>query len=47
MELPARPPEPVPSVEEFPVMTRETLGFRIRPDGFFNENPALDVPPGN
>jgi primary-amine oxidase len=35
-----------PSVEEFPVMTRETLGFKIRPDGFFNENPALDVPAG-
>jgi primary-amine oxidase len=36
-----------PSVEEFPVMTRETAGFRLRPNGFFNENPALDVPPGN
>jgi primary-amine oxidase len=34
-----------PSVEEYPVMTRETLGFHIRPDGFFDENPALDVPP--
>jgi len=35
----------VPTVEEYPVMTRETVGFRIRPDGFFDENPALDVPP--
>ena len=21
------------------------LGFKLRPDGFFDENPALDVPP--
>jgi primary-amine oxidase len=35
----------VPTVEEYPVMTRETVGFRLRPDGFFDENPALDVPP--
>jgi primary-amine oxidase len=35
----------VPTVEEFPVMTRETVGFKLRPDGFFNENPGLDVPP--
>jgi primary-amine oxidase len=35
-----------PSVENFPVMTRETLGFGIRPHGFFDENPALDLPPG-
>jgi len=25
-----------------PVITR---GFTLRPDGFFDENPALDVPP--
>ncbi len=36
-----------PSVEEFPVMTREIAGFRLRPNGFFNENAALDVPPGD
>jgi primary-amine oxidase len=35
----------VPDVEEYPVMTRETLGFKIRPDGFFDQNPALDLPP--
>jgi primary-amine oxidase len=35
----------VPTVEEFPVMPRETIGFKLRPDGFFDENPALDVPP--
>jgi hypothetical protein len=26
--------------------THETLGFKLRPDGFFDENPALDVPAG-
>lgn len=33
-----------PSVEQYPVMTRETAGFSLRPDGFFDENPALDAP---
>ena len=32
------------AVEQYPVMTRETVGFSLRPDGFFNENPALDAP---
>lgn len=35
-----------PSVEHFPVMTRESIGFTLRPHGFFDSNPALDVPPG-
>jgi primary-amine oxidase len=35
-----------PAVEHFPVMTREEIGFRLRPEGFFDHNPALDVPPG-
>jgi Cu2+-containing amine oxidase len=34
----------IPTVEEFPVMTHETVGFAIRPNGFFDENPALDAP---
>jgi primary-amine oxidase len=34
----------VPRVEDFPVMNRETVGFSLRPQGFFNENPALDAP---
>ena len=34
----------IPDVEDYPVMTLETVGFAIRPDGFFNENPALDAP---
>jgi primary-amine oxidase len=33
-----------PTVEEYPVMTRETIGFSMRPAGFFNQNPALDAP---
>jgi primary-amine oxidase len=33
-----------PAVEQFPVMTRETVGFTLRPAGFFNQNPALDAP---
>lgn len=34
----------IPDVEEYPVMTMESVGFDIRPDGFFDENPALDAP---
>jgi primary-amine oxidase len=33
-----------PTVEEYPVMTRESIGFSMRPAGFFNQNPALDAP---
>lgn len=35
-----------PTVEEYPTMTHESIGFAIRPAGFFNQNPALDAPPG-
>lgn len=35
----------VPSVEQFPVMTCEMTGFTLKPDGFFNGNPAIDVKP--
>lgn len=31
-------------VEDYPVMTRETVGFSLLPDGFFNQNAALDAP---
>jgi primary-amine oxidase len=34
----------VPTVEEFPVMTTENIGFALRPSGFFDQNPALDAP---
>jgi primary-amine oxidase len=33
-----------PHSEEYPVMPVETVGFSLRPSGFFSENPALDVP---
>jgi primary-amine oxidase len=33
-----------PTIEEFPVMPRETVGFSLRPDGFFDANPTLDLP---
>jgi primary-amine oxidase len=33
-----------PTIEEYPVMPRETVGFSLRPDGFFDANPSLDLP---
>jgi primary-amine oxidase len=33
-----------PTVEEYPVMTTESVGFQLRPDGFFDRNPALTAP---
>ncbi len=34
-----------PRVEEWPVMSVQRAGFRLVPHGFFERNPALDVPP--
>jgi primary-amine oxidase len=34
----------VPRPEEWPVMPVSALGFWLKPDGFFERNPALDVP---
>jgi primary-amine oxidase len=31
--------------EEWPVMPVACVGFMLRPDGFFDRNPGLDVPP--
>jgi len=31
-------------IEDYPVMTRETVGFSLLPDGFFDQNAALDAP---
>jgi primary-amine oxidase len=31
--------------EDWPVMPVETVGFHLKPVGFFNGSPALDVPP--
>ena len=35
----------LPRTEDGPVMPVHSLGFMLRPFGFFDENPALDVPP--
>jgi primary-amine oxidase len=35
----------IPRIEDWPVMPVASVGFLLRPDGFFNANPALDVPP--
>jgi primary-amine oxidase len=31
--------------EDRPVMPVTTVGFQLRADGFFDGNPALDLPP--
>ena len=31
--------------EDWPVMPVMPIGFMLKPDGFFDRNPALDVPP--
>jgi primary-amine oxidase len=33
--------------EDWPVMPVDRLGFMLKPVGFFDRNPALDVPPGD
>jgi primary-amine oxidase len=35
----------IPRPEDWPVMPVAMLGFAFRPDGFFERNPAMDVPP--
>ncbi len=35
----------IPRPEDYPVMPTAYLGFLIKPVGFFDENPANDVPP--
>jgi primary-amine oxidase len=35
----------IPRLEDWPVMPVGTVGFMLRPDGFFEGNPALDLPP--
>jgi primary-amine oxidase len=35
----------VPRVEEWPVMPVDTVSFWLKPFGFFDRNPALDVAP--
>jgi primary-amine oxidase len=35
----------MPRPEDYPVMPTAYIGFLLKPNGFFNENPANDVPP--
>ena len=35
----------IPRPEDWPVMPVDTCGFVLKPVGFFDRNPALDVPP--
>ncbi|MFT3700867.1 MAG: primary-amine oxidase [Agriterribacter sp.] len=35
----------IPRPEDYPVMPTAYIGFLLKPLGFFNENPANDVPP--
>ncbi len=35
----------VPRPEDWPVMPVSSLGFWLKPDGFFEQNPAIDLPP--
>ncbi|MFM7425877.1 MAG: primary-amine oxidase, partial [Elainella sp.] len=35
----------IPRPEDFPVMPTAYIGFLLKPVGFFDANPALDVPP--
>ena len=34
----------VPRTEEWPVMPAHKIGFMLKPDGFFEKNPALGIP---
>ncbi len=34
----------VPRTEEWPVMPAHKIGFMLKPDGFFEQNPALGIP---
>jgi primary-amine oxidase len=35
----------VPRVEDWPIMPADTVSFWLKPAGFFDHNPALDVAP--
>ena len=35
----------IPRLEDWPVMPVAYTGFSLRPNGFFDRNPALDIPP--
>jgi primary-amine oxidase len=33
-----------PRTEDWPIMPVDTVGFKLRPEGFFDRSPVLDVP---
>ncbi|PZR29557.1 MAG: tyramine oxidase [Citrobacter freundii] len=35
----------IPRIEDYPVMPTAYIGFLLKPNGFFSQNPANDVPP--
>ena len=35
----------IPRPEDYPVMPAAYIGFLLKPNGFFDRNPANDVPP--
>jgi primary-amine oxidase len=35
----------IPRLEDWPVMPVEHIGFTLKPHGFFNCSPAIDIPP--
>ncbi len=37
----------LPSLEDWPVMPVANMGFTLKPSGFFDESPAMDLPPSN
>ena len=37
----------IPRLEDWPVMPVAYTGFSLRPNGFFDQNPALDIPPSD
>ena len=37
----------LPRLEDFPVQPVVTCGFSLMADGFFDENPTLDMPPSS
>ena len=37
----------LPSLEDWPVMPVASIGFTLKPSGFFDQSPALDLPPSN
>ncbi|MFT7600586.1 MAG: primary-amine oxidase [Acidimicrobiales bacterium] len=37
----------LPSLEDWPVMPVANIGFTLKPSGFFDRSPAMDLPPSN